>query len=90
MRALQRLHSPAAIPALVKLVEEPNEPEAMVRAAAADALGQYADARVLEALIAALRDRDLAVNEAARRSLQTLTGQDFGQNFRAWVAWRRS
>lgn len=89
-RALQRVHNPVAVPPLIKLLEEKNEPEAMVRSAAADALGQYAEARVLEGLITALRDRDLAVNDAGRRSLRTLTGQDFGQNFRAWVAWRRA
>lgn len=88
-RALQRLHNPAAVPSLLKRLQESVEREATVRAAAADALGQYAEPRVLDGLIAALGDRDLAVNEAALRSLRTLTGQDFGDNLRAWIAWKK-
>lgn len=88
-RALQRLHNPAAVPSLLKRLQESVERESAVRAAAADALGQYAEPRVLDGLIAALGDRDLAVNAAALRSLRTLTGQDFGDNLRAWVAWKK-
>lgn len=88
-RALQRLHNPAAIPPLLQRLFERSEPEAQVRASVASALGQYADARVLEALFAALGDRDLTVNRAAQESLRTLTGQDFGINMRAWVSWRK-
>lgn len=89
-RALQRLHNPVAIPGLLRLIDEKNEPEPFVRSAAAVALGQYADPRVVEGLIAALADRDLGVNMAAQESLRTLTGQDFGFNIRAWLAWRDS
>lgn len=89
-RALQRLHNPdAAIGPLLARLFEKDEPEAQVRASVATALGQYAEARVLEALFAALGDRDLNVNVAARESLRTLTGQDFGLNIRSWVAWRK-
>jgi HEAT repeat protein len=63
------------------------EPEAEVRAQAAWALGQYATAAVLQALIAGLDDTDLAVNRAALGSLRTLTGQDLGIDRGAWVAW---
>lgn len=90
VRALQRLHNPAAIPALIKRTNEREEADSMVRAAAADALGQYADSRVLDGLIAALGDRDLSVNDAALRSLRTLTGQDLGDDLRAWYAWTKS
>lgn len=93
-RALQRLHNPVAVPALLRTIEQPEgladqsgEPEVSVRAEATIALGQYAEGRVLDGLIGALGDRDLAVNRAARDSLRTLTGQDFGMNIRAWVAW---
>jgi hypothetical protein len=94
-RGLQRLHNPVAIDALVAATRAPgdsplptDETEAEVRAEAAVALGQYAEGRVVEALIAALRDESLAVNAAARASLRTLTGQDFGLDHPAWVAWR--
>lgn len=88
-RALQRIHNPDAIPALLKHATEKEEPDVMVRAASADALGQYSQPRVLDGLIAALGDRDLSVNDAALRSLRTLTGQDFGDDLRSWVAWKK-
>ena len=52
------------------------------------ATAQYAQARVVEALISALRDDSLAVNRAALDSLRILTGQDFGVDDAQWVAWR--
>jgi hypothetical protein len=65
----------------------PGEAEAQIRAEAAIALGQYADVRVLVPLIAALDDRSLAVNRAARRSLGILTGQDRGLDRKEWLEW---
>ncbi|MDX2113998.1 MAG: HEAT repeat domain-containing protein [Planctomycetota bacterium] len=88
-RALQRLHNPAAVPALIRRLTPDNEEDPLVRAAAADALGQYPEVRVVDGLITALGDRDLAVNNAALRSLRTLTGQDLSDNVRAWVAWKK-
>lgn len=94
-RALQRIHNPAAIDALIVAIRLPiagpsptaGEPEPTVRAEAANALGQYADPRVLLPLMAALDDRFLAVNRAAQRSLNTLTGEDFGLDRREWLRW---
>jgi hypothetical protein len=87
-RALQRLHNPAAavLPLIAATVAE-KEPDAEVRAEACTALGQYAEARVVQALIGGVDDDQLAVNVAARGALKTLTGQDFGDNKRAWVEW---
>jgi HEAT repeat protein len=89
-RALQRVHNPAVIPALTAVLvgaprqatdrTEPPRPaqgpdlDKDVRAAAADALGQYPSPVVLEALLVALEDDELIVADAARRSLLTLTG----------------
>lgn len=96
-RGMQRLHNPVAVTPLLDALREPDslrspalrgEPEAEVRAEAAAALGQYAESRVVEALIAALRDESLAVNRAALQSLRTLTGQDLGLDHAAWVDWR--
>ncbi|MCC7387225.1 MAG: HEAT repeat domain-containing protein [Phycisphaerales bacterium] len=94
-RALQRVHDPAAIDALIVLTrlpvltppEQAGENEPTIRTEAAHALGQYAEPRVIQPLISALDDRFLAVNEAARRSLRTLTGQDFGFDRKAWLKW---
>jgi len=54
---------------------------------AAEALGQYRQFRVVQGLIGALQDRLLRVNDAAVASLVTLTGQDFGLDTAAWLAW---
>lgn len=96
-RGLQRLHDPAAVSPLLDALRWREdlgsgalrgEPVAEVRAEAAAALGQYAESRVVEALIAALRDESLGVNRAALESLRILTGQDLGLDHAAWVDWR--
>lgn len=102
VRALQRIHNPEVIPSLIDrtwpgppggIVDpaDPHQPEldADIRAEAADALGQYADDRVLQALIGALSDDRFAVTSAAHKSLKTLTGQDFGDDRRAWLAFAK-
>ncbi len=91
-RGLQRLHNPMAVDTLLLAIRpgelaEDAEPEAQVRAEAADALGQYAENRVVRALIAALTDESFLVTNNARYSLRTLTGQDFGTDRKAWSAW---
>lgn len=85
--AMQRLHNPVATPALLRALDPEVEEQPEVRAEAAHALGQYAEPRVVEALIAALADRSLAVNETSRQSLRTLTGQDFGYEQGLWAQW---
>jgi hypothetical protein len=100
-RALQRLHNPAAIPALLDRLKIDKtsivggqatsvlaEPEPEIRAEAASALGQYADDRVLQGLFQALADPSLLVNKNAHDSLRTLTGQDeLPDDRKAWVNW---
>lgn len=97
-RGLQRLHNPAAVDALLVAVREPllsrdgrtttpGEQDPEIRAEAAFALGQYAQNRILQALIAGVDDSDLAVNRNALASLRTLTGQDFGYSRAAWLEW---
>jgi len=96
-RALQRIHDPAAVDALLAATREPDprdkspnpagELDPAVRAEAADALGQYPEPRVLQALIAGLDDLELSVNRSCLASLRTLTGQDFGLDRPAWLAW---
>lgn len=91
-RALQRIHNPVAIDALLLAIRQGElvaeaEPDAQVRAEAADALGQYAENRVVRGLMAALADESFLVVSSAQRSLRTLTGQDFGTDRKAWAAW---
>lgn len=99
-RGLQRLHNPIAAPKLLSLLEQAQdpatgvpiltEPNPEIRAAAADALGQYAERRVIPGLAIALTDADLIVNRNALRSLKTLTGEDFGYDPRAWLDWAQA
>lgn len=85
--ALQRLHNPAAIDKLMEATDPKNEPEPNVRAEAADALGQYAEPKVLQKLVAALDDVNLIVNKAAYTSLNTLTGQSLPPERKDWTNW---
>lgn len=89
IRALQRIHNPDVIPDILPLVSDQKEPDKDVRAEACDCLGQYAEPRVLQALVDALDDDDLIVTSRARRSLRTLTGQDFGEDQKAWLEWEK-
>lgn len=85
-KGLQRLHEPAVVPSLLSVLDNEEE-NTDVRVAAATALGQYAQDRVFQGLVAALDARPLAVNLAAQESLRTLTGQTFELEPRAWLAW---
>lgn len=85
-RTLQRLHDPAAVDALLaRLAGE--EPSQDVRSAVATALGQYAETRVFDALVAALDDISLQVNRSALNSLKTLTGERLGAQRSRWFEW---
>jgi hypothetical protein len=86
-RGLQRIHSTSAVDALIKSMSGEVEAEPAVRSEVADALGQYAQGKVVEALIASLDDSNLAVNSRSLSSLKTLTGQDYGFDRRAWLDW---
>jgi hypothetical protein len=90
MRALQRIHEPSVVGSLIERLDPANEADAEVRAESATALGQYAENRVVEALISAMEDSSLAVNRAALSSLRVLTGQDFGFDMRAWIDWDKA
>lgn len=90
-RALQRLHNPVAVAPLIQRLEVAKEPEPQVRAEAASALGQYAEGKSLQALIAALGDASLVVNSSAHESLRTLTGNDeLGMDRKAWTTWAKA
>jgi hypothetical protein len=88
-RALQRLHDPAVADVMwKKLIDQVEEAE--IRTELAIGLGQYPSDAVFQALVAAVDHRELAVNDAALDSLQTMTGQDFGFSQNAWLDWRKS
>ena len=85
-KALQRLHYPAVVPVLLATLRDEDE-ESDIRVAAAIALGQYPQDRVFQALVAALDTQQLSINQAARRSLNTLTGEDHGLEPMPWLRW---
>lgn len=88
-RALQRIHGDDAVPALIARLDPETEEVKGVRAAAAHALGQYAQPRVLDALIFALRDPSLTVNTHAHEALGFLTGEDLPPDSARWLAFTR-
>lgn len=87
---LQRIHEPAAIDRLLQLIVPTVEPDQNVRVEAALALGQYPRSTVVMGLVASLRsdtEQSLGVHAAVVRSLESLTGQEFGLDFIAWQRW---
>lgn len=89
-RGMQRVHSADAVQPLLEVLDAEKEPEDDVRLEAALALGQYAENRVLDGLIIAIADPNLAVNRNTLFSLRVLTGQDFGYDQKAWMLWTKN
>lgn len=86
-KGLQRIHNDQAVAPLIEAMVEDEDVD--VRMAAATALGQYRERGVIEALIRGLDDRSLGVAVHARRSLNILTGENFGTDPVAWLDWSR-
>lgn len=83
-KALQRLHDPAVADAIWPRLVDAAE-DADVRTELAIALGQYPTPAVFNALVAALSQRELAVNAAAVDALRTLTGKVHAIDETAWL-----
>ncbi len=83
--ALQRLHDPAAVPALRRTLADDADADA--RMASAAALAQYPRREAFDALMAALDDQDSGVARAARDALVAVTGHDAGDDPAAWLAY---
>ncbi len=84
-KALQKLHREQAIDPLITAMTKDKDKD--VRMAAANALGQYPKRRVFDALVGAIEDSNYGVSREAVKSLQTLTGEDFGDRGEKWWAW---
>jgi hypothetical protein len=84
-RALQKVHSPAAVDPLIEVATD--DPDADARAAAAYALGQFDDPDAFDALVSALLDADYGVAANARTALAMMTGAELGDEPAAWLAW---
>lgn len=85
-KGMQRLHNPAVVPVLTRVLNREGE-EVDVRAAVATALGQYPSDDAAQELMTALDAPELVVNRNARDALATMTGQNFGLDRSAWFNW---
>lgn len=85
-KALANVPDPAATPALLRLLADPEE-NRDVRIAAADALKHDRTLTVARALVAVLNDREFGVAWQARRSLKYLFNRDLGYSDSAWLAY---
>jgi HEAT repeat protein len=83
-KALANIPDPAAVPALLRSVNNPQESRD-VRIAAADALKHYRSLEVARALVGTLGGREFGVAWQSRRSLVRLTGQDLRYNETEWL-----
>lgn len=83
-KALQRLHDTEVADLLWPRLVDPEE-DSDVRTEIAIALGQYPTPAVFNALVAALSQRELAVNTASIDSLRSITGKDFGIDEDQWL-----
>lgn len=58
-----------------------------VRLAATQTLGKFSSSQTLKALAIAIEDRDPALQIAAIESLESVTGEDFGNDIFAWKSY---
>lgn len=85
--ALGKRGDAASVELLAQVVS--TEPEHEVRIAAVDALGKIKSPESIKALSVALEDSDPAMQYAGVRSLQSVTGRDYGGDVSAWLDYAR-
>jgi hypothetical protein len=83
-KALANIPDPKAVPQLMKLLADEKQSRD-IRIACADALREYKQSDVAQALIRVLADRDFGVAWQARLSLNLMTAQDFGYDQSKWL-----
>ena len=81
--ALSNIPDPLSKHALLEHLDNDNSRD--VRIACAEALRNYRDREVAQALADQLRDHDFGIAWQARQSLALLTGQDFRYDEQAWL-----
>lgn len=84
VKAIANIPTDKAVPTLTRLLADIQQTRD-VRIAAADALREYRQSEVAQALIRVLGDRDFGVAWQARQSLNLMTGQDFKYDAAAWL-----
>jgi HEAT repeat protein len=81
-RALGRRAEAVSIPRLSAALREDKDID--VRLAATSALGKIKSDEAVQALAAALDDRDPALQYAGVQSIKAITGRDYGPDVEAW------
>ncbi|MEX2185333.1 MAG: HEAT repeat domain-containing protein [Pirellulales bacterium] len=67
-----------------------NDTDGDVRIQAACSLGEFKDSGNMQSLAAALEDSNIAVQHYAMQSMKSVSGQDFGEDAKAWREYARS
>lgn len=88
-KALANIPDEKAIPSLIKLLADDQQPRD-IRIAAADGLRAYHRSEVAQALIRTLDGRDFGVAWQSRRSLNLMTAHDFRYRPADWLAYLTS
>lgn len=83
--SLVRTAQPVALATVQEMLRHPTP---MVRRRAADALAFSRDTASIDALIAALGDKDPDVRVDVADALERLSGRRYGQDAASWAAWR--
>jgi HEAT repeat protein len=81
-RALGKRAEAASIPRLGQVLR--NDKNQDVRMAAAEALGQIKTTESLQALVAAVDDRDPAMQYVGIQAMKSVSGKDYGGDIAAW------
>lgn len=81
-KALGKRGDAASVPKLANVLRLDKDID--VRLAATAALGNINSPETMPALVAALDDRDPALQYVGVQSMKTLTGKDYGPNVEAW------
>lgn len=84
-RALELIGGEQAGDQLSRLAR--NDEDIDVRIAATAALGSFDSPLVRQTLSGAIQDPDPAIQLRAAESLASITGEDFGNDIKAWQAW---
>jgi len=89
--ALEKM-GPEAAPAIPDLIDAINDEDIQVVRAAVDALGAIGSEadEAIPVLIKLLEGEDQMYHSSAARALESITGQDFGENAAAWRQWWES
>lgn len=81
---LGKVKDPRALDALISALKHED---LGVRISAAEALGDKKDPKAISPLITGLKENEETVQEAFIKALESITGEDFGQDLSKWEQW---